>query len=187
MDIIRESNILSSCNHENIVKLHGVCNENNTIYLIMEYMNAGDLRSYLIKSRTNKEAMLKESIDIIKQIIKGCLYLEEKKIVHRDLAARNCLLNKDQNKISVKISDLGLARSIYTDDFYRRENEKPLPFRWMAPESLIDGFFTNKTDVWSFGILVCEIFSFGAQPYMGINKIVKLYNFILILIYNQVC
>lgn len=116
--------------------------------------------------------MLEQFIDFIKQISNGCLYLEENKIVHRDLAARNCLLNNNNNndniRTIVKISDLGLARDIYANDFYEIKSNKPLPFRWMAPESIFDGIFSTESDVWSFGILVCEIFNFGAQPYPGI-------------------
>jgi serine/threonine protein kinase len=140
----------------------------------MEYMNMGDLRSYLIKNRTNNNCLIIEQfIKILIQISNGCLYLENNKIVHRDLAARNCLLNKDNNNnLIVKISDLGLARDIYTCDLYKINMNKQqfLPFRWMSPESIFDGEFTIKSDVWSFAILVCEIFNFGNQPYSGMSN-----------------
>ncbi len=133
-------------------------------------MNMGDLRSYLIKNRTNNNCLIIEQfIKILIQISNGCLYLENNKIVHRDLAARNCLLNKDNNNLTVKISDLGLARNIYTNEIYEIKNKRPLPLRWMAPESIFDAFFTSKSDVWSFGILVGEIFNFGVQPYFGMS------------------
>jgi serine/threonine protein kinase len=113
-------------------------------------------------------------LNILIQISNGCLYLENNKIVHRDLAARNCLLNKnddddDNNNLIVKISDLGLARNIYTKETYEIKNKRPLPLRWMAPESIFDAFYTSKSDSWSFGILVSEIFNFGAQPYSGMS------------------
>jgi len=130
----------------------------------MEYMNMGDLRSYLINIRSNNiNNNLELFLNILIQISNGCLYLEDNKIVHRDLAARNCLLNKDNNNLTVKISDLGLARNIYTNEIYEIKNKRPLPLRWMAPESIFDGFFTSKSDVWSFGILMSEIFNYGAQ------------------------
>jgi serine/threonine protein kinase len=145
----------------------------------MEYMNMGDLRSYLISIRSNNDknesSNLEMFLNILIQISNGCLYLESNKIVHRDLAARNCLLNKDDNNnLIVKISDLGLARNIYTKEIYEIKNKRPLPLRWMAPESIFDAFFTSKSDVWSFGILVGEIFNFGVQPYFGmsINEII---------------
>ena len=137
-------------------------------------MNMGDLRSYLIKNRINNNCLIIEQfIKILIQISNGCLYLENNKIVHRDLAARNCLLNKDNNNnLIVKISDLGLARDIYTCDLHKINMNKQqfLPFRWMSPESIFDGEFTIKSDVWSFAILVCEIFNFGNQPYSGMSN-----------------
>jgi len=173
-DLIREANLLNSCNNENIVKLIGVNFEASKLrYIIMEYMNMGDLRTYLIKNRSNKDsAMSNQFLSIMKQISNGCLYLEAKQIVHRDLAARNCLLNNDQNELIVKISDLGLARNMYTYERYEPNKSKktPLPIRWMSPESIFDALFTSKSDVWSFGILSCEIFNFGAHPYPGLSN-----------------
>ncbi len=141
----------------------------------MEYMNMGDLRSYLISIRSNNDknesSNLEMFLNILIQISNGCLYLESNKIVHRDLAARNCLLNKDDNNnLIVKISDLGLARNIYTKEIYEIKNKRKLPLRWMAPESIFDGFFTSKSDVWSFGILMSEIFNYKAQPFYGLSN-----------------
>ena len=143
----------------------------------------GDLRSYLISIRSNNDKInesfnLEIFLNILIQISNGCLYLESNKIVHRDLAARNCLLNKENNNLVVKISDLGLARNIYTNNnnnlIYEIKNKRPLPLRWMAPESIFDGYFTSKSDVWSFGILTSEVFNYGVQPYFGmsINEII---------------
>ena len=130
----------------------------------MEYMNMGDLHSYLIKNNKlieNKEAMLKQFLSILIQIANGCLYLEEENIVHRDLAARNCLLHQANvdEKLIVKISDLGLARNMYTDQRYEIKSKNALPLRWMSPESVIFGYFTSKSDVWSFAILTCACMS----------------------------
>jgi len=170
-DLIKEANILNKCNHPNIVKLIGISYINLELkYLIMEYMNMGDLRSYLIYIRSNNNNNLELFLNILIQISYGCLYLENNKIVHRDLAARNCLLNKDNNNLIVKISDLGLARNIYTNEIYEIKNKRKLPLRWMAPESIFDGFFTSKSDVWSFGILMSEIFNYKAQPFYGLSN-----------------
>jgi serine/threonine protein kinase len=96
--------------------------------------------------------MLIEFMKILVQIASGCLYLEEQKIVHRDLAARNCLLHKEslsnEEDIIVKISDLGLARDICYTNLYQIESNNKLPLRWMAPESIFNGLFTTKSDVW---------------------------------------
>lgn len=66
-----------------------------------------------------------------------------------------------------KLGDFGLARDIYSDEYYRKVSETKLPVRWMAPETIKDGIFTGKSDVWSFGVLCWEIMTFGADPYMG--------------------
>ena len=84
------------------------------------------------------------------------------------MAARNCLLSRDpdnHNKLIVKINDFGMAREVSSKDYYRMDENKMLPIRWMAPESLISKVFTTKSDVWSFGILMGEILTFGRRPY----------------------
>jgi serine/threonine protein kinase len=127
----------------------------------------------------NKDSIRVQSkfLDFLKQISNGCVYLEEQNIVHRDLAARNCLLDnsQDSNQIIVKLSDLGLARKVYTNDAYKTNNKRSLPFKWMAPESIFHQEFTTKSDVWSFGILAFEVFSFGEDPYAGIKLYYILY------------
>ncbi|XP_078617341.1 proto-oncogene tyrosine-protein kinase ROS-like isoform X1 [Branchiostoma floridae x Branchiostoma japonicum] len=168
-DFLKEAHLMSQFKHANIVALRGVCLDNNPQYIILELMDQGDLKSYLHANRPNplrpSQLDLMDLIDICLDVTRGCKYLEEMHFVHRDLAARNCLVDTQNNKRTVKIGDFGLARDIYRNDYYRKEGEGLLPVRWMSPESLVDGVFTNQSDVWSFGVLLWEIMTMGNQPY----------------------
>ena len=97
-------------------------------------------------------------------ISRGLSYLAELKYVHRDIACRNCLVNSTR---VVKLADFGMTRPMFENDYYRFSRKGMLPVRWMAPESLADGLFTPMSDVWSYGVLLYEMITFGSFPFQG--------------------
>ncbi|XP_017684659.1 PREDICTED: proto-oncogene tyrosine-protein kinase ROS isoform X1 [Lepidothrix coronata] len=176
-EFLKEAHLMSKFDHPHILKLLGVCLLNEPQYLILELMEGGDLLNYLRGARKQKLQnpllTMTDLLDICLDVCKGCVYLEKMHFIHRDLAARNCLVSEKEYESSsriVKIGDFGLARDVYKNDYYRKRGEGLLPVRWMAPESLIDGVFTNHSDVWAFGILVWETLTLGQQPYPGLSN-----------------
>ncbi|XP_059091496.1 tyrosine-protein kinase transmembrane receptor Ror2-like isoform X1 [Tigriopus californicus] len=181
-DFEKEASLLAEFEHPNIVKLLGVCAIGRPMCLLFEFMAKGDLNSYLrasspanyiVRSGSNASSSFNdakithiEQINIIKQVCNGMVYLSDRKFVHRDLASRNCLMD---NLGSVKIADFGLSQKIYLQDYYRGDESDQIPVRWMPLESIIHNKYTVESDVWAFGILLWEIFSYALQPYYGLS------------------
>ncbi|XP_054714385.1 leukocyte tyrosine kinase receptor-like [Uloborus diversus] len=170
-DFLMEALIMSKFKHPNIVSFIGVCFEKMPRFIVLELLPGGDLKSFLRECRPkpNKPSTLTvtDLLLLSLDVAKGCQYLEANHFIHRDIAARNCLLTtKEANRV-VKIADFGMARDIYRADYYRKGGKAMLPVKWMPPEAFLDGIFTSKTDVWSFGVLLWEVISLGYMPYPG--------------------
>ncbi|XP_052742746.1 tyrosine-protein kinase receptor [Bicyclus anynana] len=170
-DFLMEAAIMAKFNHPNIVHLIGVCFDRHPRFIVLELLAGGDLKNFLRESRPRPERAsaltMKDLLLCAIDVSKGCKYLEARRFVHRDIAARNCLLTSRGPGRVVKIADFGMARDIYRSDYYKKGGKAMLPIKWMPPESYIDGIFTVKTDVWSYGVLLWEVFSLGIMPYTG--------------------
>ena len=130
--------------------------------MIYEYLNQGDLHEYLIK-RHSTTINLNDFLSIAMQIVSGMIYLSEKKFLHNDLSTKNILISQH---MKIKITNIGRYQPKYCLDYYNIANYV-LPVRWMSKESLLLGIYSEMSDVWSFGVLLWEMFSFGMQPYYG--------------------
>uniref|UniRef100_A0A914ZLI3 receptor protein-tyrosine kinase n=1 Tax=Parascaris univalens TaxID=6257 RepID=A0A914ZLI3_PARUN len=143
LKFLKEAILMNNFDHPNIVKLMGVSLESEPYYLIIELMEGGDLLGFLRSSRPS---------DCLPSQLSLCELIDMMVDVGRG-------------------ADFGLARDVYTNDYYRVHGEDFLPLRWLAPESITDGVFTSKSDVWSFGVLLWEILTLGQQPYIGKHNV----------------
>ncbi|XP_004848189.1 muscle, skeletal receptor tyrosine-protein kinase [Heterocephalus glaber] len=184
-DFQREAALMAEFDNPNIVKLLGVCAVGKPMCLLFEYMAYGDLNEFLrsmsphaVCSLSHSDLSMRaqvsspgppplscaEQLCIARQVAAGMAYLSERKFVHRDLATRNCLVGEN---MVVKIADFGLSRNIYSADYYKANENDAIPIRWMPPESIFYNRYTTESDVWAYGVVLWEIFSYGLQPYYG--------------------
>ncbi|XP_069817898.1 BDNF/NT-3 growth factors receptor isoform X2 [Dendropsophus ebraccatus] len=176
-DFHREAELLTNLQHEHIVKFYGVCVEGDPLIMVFEYMKHGDLNKFLrahgpdavLMAEGNRPAELTQSqmLYIAQQIAAGMVYLASQHFVHRDLATRNCLVGEN---LLVKIGDFGMSRDVYSTDYYRVGGHTMLPIRWMPPESIMYRKFTTESDVWSLGVVLWEIFTYGKQPWYQLSN-----------------
>jgi len=159
-DMEREVDLMKKLSHENIVKIKGVLTDGPSTIIVMEFIREGSLDRYLQVNKHNLDYP-KQLFGYSQNIVDGMEYLTHNKIIHRDLAARNILV-ADQE--TVKISDFGLARQASSSDFYVMTSTTNIPVRWEAIECLTHRKYSHKSDVWSFGVTLWEMFAFGDTP-----------------------
>ena len=165
-DFKAEAALMRNLSHPKLIQLYALCTTQEPIYIITELMSNGSLLDYL-QTPIGKKLSVEILVDMASQIADGMAYLETKSYIHRDLAARNVLV-ADNN--IVKVADFGLARVVKDLNIYAARDGTKFPIKWTAPEAAIWNKFSIKSDVWSFGIVLTEIITYGRTPYPSMSN-----------------
>ena len=160
-EFLQEAALMKKLRHPKLIQLYAVCTREEPIFIITELMKYGSLLEYL--RGEGHSLQQNQLIDMSAQVAAGMAYLESRNYIHRDLAARNILVG---DHMMCKVADFGLAHVI-DEDIYEAQTGAKFPIKWTAPEAALYNRFTIKSDVWSFGIVLYEIITYGRTPYPG--------------------
>ena len=163
-EFLKEAELLKQLYHPNVIQLYAISAKEEPIYIITELMKHGSLLEYL--RGDGRSLKLPQLIDMGAQVAAGMAYLEEKNCIHRDLAAKNILVREN---ITCKVAGFSLA-CIISKDTYKVPSGTKFPVKWTAPEVMLHNNFTAKCDVWSYGIVLYELITYGCIPYPGMTN-----------------
>uniref|UniRef100_A0A8C1D9L2 receptor protein-tyrosine kinase n=1 Tax=Cyprinus carpio carpio TaxID=630221 RepID=A0A8C1D9L2_CYPCA len=167
-DFLSEASIMGQFDHPNIIHLEGVVTKSTPVMIITEFMENGSLDSFL--RQNDGQFTVIQLVGMLRGIAAGMKYLCDMNYVHRDLAARNILVNSN---LVCKVSDFGLSRFLEddtSDPTYTSALGGKIPIRWTAPEAIQYRKFTSSSDVWSYGIVMWEVMSYGERPYWDMSN-----------------
>ena len=179
-ELLQEARLQLSLNHQHIVRCLGLAVKKEPLRMVLELVEGGSLLDWLRKGPPIGNSVL---MGLLRELLSALAYLEQKGVVHRDVAARNCLLSVTQagGTPQLKLSDFGLAiqRSVASSGsvmmappaslMAKAPDTRRIPIKWTAPEALATQDFSAKSDVWSFGVVVGEVWSRGKEPWPGLK------------------
>ncbi|XP_038825515.1 ephrin type-A receptor 8-like [Salvelinus namaycush] len=165
-EFLAEASIMAQFDHPNIIHLEGVVTRSKPVMIITEYMENGSLDSFL--RRHDGQFTIIQLVGVLRGIAAGMTYLADLGYIHRDLAARNILVNSN---LVCKVSDFGLSRVLEDDpDAAYTTSGGKIPIRWTAPEAIAYRKFSSSSDVWSYGVVMWEVMSYGERPYWNLTN-----------------